>query len=324
MTRALGFSLLLAVLALACKQPPPEKSMRFPEPGNYPLEIARPGGSRSFSLHLPPRYAERGPLPVLIAFHGGGGNGSGFQRNAKLDARADELGYAVVYPDGSGRFGRRFLTWNAGDCCGYAMEHEIDDVGFTLAILADLARDLRLDPTRVYATGHSNGAMMAYRLAADASTHIAAIVPVSGADVTVDFAPAAPVSVLHVHSVDDPRALYAGGQATNLWGGGKKIVHRPVAAGLERWRKRDACTGEGHEIDARTSGAHTAALLDFGPCADGTDVELWRLKGPGHGWPGSRSLLGEKLMGPDTEVLHVADEIFRFVARFTRPDAPEL
>ncbi|MGH7289777.1 MAG: hypothetical protein ACREJT_01105, partial [Myxococcota bacterium] len=132
------------------------------------------------------------------------------------------------------------------------------------------------------------------------------------------------VSVLHVHSVDDPRALYAGGQAPGLWGAGPKIEHRPVAAGLERWRKRDACTGDGREIDARTSGAHSAALLDFGPCADGTDVELWRLRGPGHGWPGSRSLLGEKITGPDTDVLQVADEIFRFVARFSRPDAPEL
>jgi len=324
MTRALGLSLLLAVFALACKQAPLEPSARFPESGNYPLEIVRPKSKRSFILHLPPNYPVRSPLPVLIAFHGGGGNARGFQKNAGLDAKADELGFAVVYPNGSGRFGKRFLTWNAGECCGYAMNQKLDDVGFTLSILADLARDLALDPTRVYATGHSNGAMMAYRLAADAPTRIAAIVPVAGADMTVDFDPDAPVSVLHVHSVDDPRASYDGGKGASLFGARKAVVHRSVAAGLERWRKRDGCTGDGREIDARTSGAHAAALLDFGPCEDGTDVALWKLTGPGHGWPGSRSQLGEKLMGPDTEVLHVADEVFRFITRFSRPGAPEL
>ncbi|MGH2897285.1 MAG: hypothetical protein ACRDMZ_01315, partial [Solirubrobacteraceae bacterium] len=83
-------------------------------------------------------------------------------------------------------------------------------------------------------------------------------------------------------------------------------------------------TGDGREIDDRKLGKDTAVLLDFGPCVDGTDVQHWRLTGPGHGWPGSRSLLGVKLMGPDTEVLHVADELFKFVARFSHPDAPEL
>jgi len=40
-------------------------------------------------------------------------------------------------------------------------------VTFTLAVLRRLAADLPLDRTRVYVAGHSNGAMMAYRLAAE-------------------------------------------------------------------------------------------------------------------------------------------------------------
>lgn len=317
----------LALLALACT-PPAEpvrpRSNRFTTPGDHAVELDVPGAKRSAILHLPPSLAQGKPLPVLLAFHGGGGNARGFQKYAGLDALADAHGWAVIYPDGSGRFGKHFLTWNAGDCCGYAQDKKVDDVGFVLALLADLAPDVDLDRTRVYATGHSNGAMMAYRLAAEASTRIAAIVPVAGADMTKSFGPAAPVAVLHVHSVDDPRAIFAGGAGPSLPLSGEKVVHRPVDAGLARWRERDGCSGPGEEAETHAADGHTATLLDFGPCADGTDVALWKLTGAGHGWPGTTAPLPEKLVGPNTRVIHVADEAFRFLARFTKPDAPPL
>jgi len=311
-------------LALACTPSPPERATRFPAGGDYELEIARPGGERSFIVHVPPDPWTRGPLPLLFAFHGGGGNAPGFQKYAGLDAPADARGFAVVYPNGSGRFAKRLLTWNAGDCCAFAQEHDVDDVGFALAILADLARDLPLDRTRVYATGHSNGGMMAYRLAADAAARIAAIVPVAGADMTRTFAPEAPVSVLHVHSVDDPRALYAGGLEPANPLTGRRIEHRAVEAGLARWRARDGCTGDGRETDARSVDGHTAVLLDFAPCSAGFAVAHWKLKGAGHGWPGGGSILPERIVGPNTDVIDVAEEIFRFVAKYSRPDAPPL
>ena len=77
-------------------------------------------------------------------FHGGGGNASGFKAYAGLDALADGEGFVVVYPAGSGRLGRRRLTWNAGGCCGYAAAQSVDDVGFALAVLRDLARNVAL------------------------------------------------------------------------------------------------------------------------------------------------------------------------------------
>ncbi len=128
MSRALGVSLLLAAFALGCTRAPAEPAARFAAAGDYALELAHAGGERSFILHLPPDFRTRVPLPVLLAFHGGGGNAPGFQKYAGLDARADALGFAVVYPNGSGRFGRRLLTWNAGACCGYAMEQNADEI----------------------------------------------------------------------------------------------------------------------------------------------------------------------------------------------------
>jgi polyhydroxybutyrate depolymerase len=303
---------------------------RFPAPGNYDLTLQAGSRARTFLVHLPPGFGEHGPLPVLLAFHGGGGSAQGFQKSAGLDAVADREGFVVVYPDGSGRLGRRLLTWNAGSCCGSAREGHVDDVGFTIRVLGDLARDLPLDRTRVYATGHSNGAMMAYRLAAEAAERIAAIAPVAGAMQVATFAPSKPMPVLHVHSVDDPRALYGGGLGPPFPMTRTRVEHNAVEAELARWAALDGCAAEPKAVEQRhgTEGGRdagqTAVLLDFAPCTSGADVRLWKLTGAGHGWPGAPPVLPERLMGPETHLVEAAEEVWRFVRGFSRPGAPPL
>ena len=329
----LSRQLAALVLAAVCGAVPAHgegAAPRFPAPGNFDLTLQVGSKPRTYLVHLPPRFAERGPLPVLLAFHGGGGSAQGFQKYAGLDAVADREGFVVVYPDGSGRLGRRLLTWNAGGCCGSAREDRVDDVGFTLRVLGDLARDLSLDRTRVYATGHSNGSMMAYRLAAEAAERIAAIAPVAGAMQVATFAPARPMPVLHVHSVDDPRALYRGGLGPPFPFTRSRVQHNPVEAELARWAVLDGCAAEPTMVEqrraaeGRADAGHTAVLLDFAPCASGADVRLWKLTGAGHGWPGSPPILGERVIGPETRVISAAEEVWRFVRAFSRPDAPPL
>ena len=321
---ALGF----AALALACTQQqprPPAQSPRFPRSGDFSQELGvGRDQTRHYIVHLPPEYAKHVPLPVVLAFHGGGGDAAAFQRGVGLDARADALGWVVVYPDGSGHLDRRLLTWNAGGCCGEAQEAHVDDVAFSIALLGDLARDLDVDRTRVYAVGHSNGGMMAYRLAAREGRRIAAAASVAGPDMSDSFPSGPPVPVLHIHSVDDPRATYTGGESRTARFVSSGIVFRSVDETLARWRGRDGCTGEGKVVDQRKLESHSAELVDFGPCAGGADVLLWRLHGAGHSWPGGRAWLPERLVGPETQVIQASEEIFRFLPRFSRPDAPSL
>jgi polyhydroxybutyrate depolymerase len=318
-------AVVVAVSLLACAPPrPPAQSPRYPRSGDFAQEVGFAGGTRQYILHLPPDYAKHVPLPVVLAFHGGGGGAAAFQGAAGLDAQADALGWAVVYPDGSGHLDRRLLTWNAGSCCGSAQEGHVDDVGFAVALLADLARDLDLDPTRVYAVGHSNGGMMAYRLAAREGARIAAVASVAGPDMSESFPSGPPVPVLHIHSVDDPRATYQGGESRTFAFVSNHVAFRSVDDTLARWRGRDGCTGDGRVVDERKLESHRAELVDFGPCAGGADVRLWRLHGPGHGWPGGRSWLPATLIGPGTQVIRASEEIFRFLPRFSKPDAPRL
>ena len=295
--------------------------------GDHDRSLTVGAGARTYLVHVPPRVSEGRPLPVVLAFHGGGGNASGFKAYAGLDALADREGFVVVYPDGSGRLGRRLLTWNAGGCCGYAAAQSVDDVGFALAVLRDLARNVAVDPARVYATGHSNGAMMAYRLAIEASDRIAAIAPVAGTMQAASFPSPRPMPVLHIHSIDDPRALYAGGLGPPFPGTQSRVTHRAVEPELQKWIAHDRCPAEPRTVEQRTAphrGApdHTATLLSWGPCATGAEVQLWKLTGAGHGWPGGHIRLPETIMGPETVVIDAALEVWRFVSRFRRSEAP--
>jgi len=283
------------------------------------------GVERSYLLHLPPDPRAGPALPLVLAFHGGGGNASGFERYSGLDAVADREHFAVVYPDGSGRLGRRLLTWNAGSCCGPAQRDGADDVGFARALVADVSRLVPIDSHRVYATGHSNGAMMSYRLAAEAPELLAAIAPVSGAMNLERFDPGLPVPVLHVHSVDDPRAPYGGGLGPPFPLTNHRTLHKAVETELARWIARNGCPDEPVLLEERREEAtgHTARHLRWAPCTSGADVELWRLTGAGHGWPGGGSALPERLLGPKTKVIDAALEVWRFLSRFERrPGAP--
>jgi len=178
-------------------------------PGDYRFELEAGGRDRSYLVHVPPPAAS-GALPVVLSLHGGGGNARQHRRSTGMDAAADRDGYIAVYPNGSGRLGDLFLTWNAGICCGYAQAQDVDDVGFISALLDDLGRRAAIDPRRIYAAGHSNGGMMAHRLGDELSGRIAAIASVAGARVPTSRGGRA-VPVLQIHSEDDPRALYHGG-----------------------------------------------------------------------------------------------------------------
>ncbi len=201
----LALSAVLAVPGMACAGTDELSA------GTHDLRLRVGDTKRSYYLHLPPSFESLGPLPLVLAFHGGGGRAKGYLEYAGLDAVADREGFVVAYPDGSGGLRRRLLTWNAGRCCGPAMREGVDDIGFARALVEEIARRVSIDRRRVYATGHSNGAMMSYRVAAEAPELVAAIAPVAGAMLLAEFDSKTPVPVLHVHSIDDPRALYQGG-----------------------------------------------------------------------------------------------------------------
>lgn len=286
-------------------------------PGDHRIDLAYGGRARGYVVHVPPAVAGGRALPVVLNFHGAASSGAGQQRFSRMDAVADRAGFVVVYPDGTGRY-RRFFTWNAGTCCGSAVLQQVDDVGFALAVLDDCARRMPIDRERVYATGMSNGAMMAHRLAAQVPERIAAIAPVAGGLVYPLSGRGPAVPVLHIHSVDDPLALYRGGLGRHTAMDGVRVLHPDIETMIRRWAAHDGCPPEPRVAAVqRAANGQTATHLVWAPCRDGAEVGLWRLTGAGHVWPGAPAHM-PRLLGTDTEVIDADQEIWDFVSRFRR------
>jgi polyhydroxybutyrate depolymerase len=295
------------------------------EPGDHEFWLTVQNLRRSYLVHVPPQAAAGRPLPVVLNFHGGGAHAAEQKKYSRMDRAAARDGYVAVYPNGSGGINGRLLTWNAGTCCGPAVELRVDDVGFVVALLEDLARRMPIDASRVYVTGLSNGSMMAYRVAAEAPDRIAAVAGVAGAMTLRDFAPALPVPVMHIHSVDDGRALYDGGLGSPFPFTRTRVLHESVEAMLKKWVAHDGCPAT-PQVAAAVAGrpeapdaSHTATRYTYGPCHRGSEVVLWKLTGAGHVWPGGLQDYLPLLLGKGTTVIDANSEMWRFFARFRRP-----
>ncbi len=209
--RLIRNSLLLAPFLLLLVLPFPALA-KPTGPGNHTYELQHGGVSRSFLLHVPKSFKQQ--MPLVIAIHGGGGDGKGMQTISGWDEKAEAEGFLVAYPDGVGKQlnDKTLGSWNGGRCCPPASTDNIDDVGFIAQMIDLIARDFSIDLRRVYATGHSNGAIMAYRLACDLSEKITAIGPMGAQGVFESCDQKRAVPIFHIHGKDDPCARYNGGE----------------------------------------------------------------------------------------------------------------
>ncbi|HSG81189.1 MAG TPA: PHB depolymerase family esterase [Gemmatimonadota bacterium] len=294
-------------------------------PGDHTITLQHLGRERLYLVHIPPDTLR--PLPVVLSLHGGGGHARGHAEHVRFEPLADSVGFIVVTPNGTGPWRWRLLTWNAGTCCGYAQSQEVNDVDFVRALLDDLATRTRVDESRIYATGFSNGGMMTYRLAEEAADRIAAFAPVGGVVLNDSIEVDRPVPLLHIHSVDDPRALYAGGLGPPFPLTNVQVEHVPVEDVLAQWAAHNGCSGAPRTMEVRRgepgtlSARHRATRLVYSPCAGDGEITFWKLGGAGHVWPGAAQSLPVRLVGEPTHVIDANRVIWEFFQRHSLPSA---
>lgn len=245
---------------------------------------------RWYRVHYPPSFDSQTPTEVVVAYHGGGGDAVQFMNQSGLNAASDQHGFVVVYPEGTGVLGGwpffTLQTWNAGQCCGYAAENNIDDVKFTRDMLDDLATRMTIDSDALFATGHSNGAMMCYRMAIEASGVYAAIAPNAGSrDVFAN--PTQPVPMVVFHGKLDCNVPFAGGMGCGISGTYKLsqedslkpfvIKNKAVVPPLNQ---PSESRGNAHRYEAPAP-------------TTGANIHYWWMTNHGHAWPGHGSAIGD-------------------------------
>lgn len=276
-------------------------------PGDTSRTLKVDGDERSYLVHVPPQYVKDRPTPVVLAFHGGGANARNMVAFSGLNLKADQAGFIVVYPDGSGRL-ERMLTFNAGNCCGQAASRNVDDVAFVRSILDDLEGIASVDRNRVFATGMSNGAMMAYRLASEMSDRIAAIAPVSGPMGTKDCRPGRAVSVMHFHGDADEFAPFSGGKGRGPSGTEFYSVDHSISA----WVEANGCNKGPRitQLPDREKDGTNVKQVRYESGKDGAEVVLVIIQGGGHTWPGNEPRI--KSLGVSTRDISANDMMWDF------------
>jgi polyhydroxybutyrate depolymerase len=244
------------------------------------IALRHDGRDRSYAVHVGTAVTAGRPVPLVVNFHGLHNSPAIQEIFSRMNAVADREGFIVVNPQGIE------ASFNAGNCCGPAAEQGIDDLGFTRAIVADVAARACVDRRRVYATGFSNGGFMAHRVGCEAADLFAAVAPVAAGNAVTRCAPGRPVPVITFHGTADTVVEYATGQ-------------RAAAD----WATRNGCTGEPTRV------AHGTAYCDrWTTCGAGVAVEMCTIPNLWHLWPSASSA-------------HPASPaIWSFLSGYTLPD----
>jgi polyhydroxybutyrate depolymerase len=262
--------------------------------------ITHDGLQREYILYVPASYSGNDAVPLLLNFHALGSNAQ--QQIAFGDFRsiADTAGFLVAHPQGT-QNDEGINFWNIG-------EVEVDDVGFTAAIIDSIDVEYNIDRDRVYATGMSIGGFFSHHLAGLLSEEIAAIASVSGsmtpymADVS---APVHPTPVMQIHGTTDPIVPYEGNPA-----------FLSVAEVLQYWVDYNNCDPAPIITpvpDINPDNPFTVEHVVYEGGDSGVAVEHLKVYGGTHAWP----RITEQGGGNDIDA---SGEIWAFLSRYTLTD----
>ncbi|MFN8506884.1 MAG: PHB depolymerase family esterase [Dehalococcoidia bacterium] len=264
----------------------------------------RHGGlERSYRLYLPAAASRPGAsLPLVVALHGGLGAPDQFAATSRLEMLAESEGFIAVFPAGIER------TWNGGNCCRPASALRVDDTGFLAALIESLQATLPVDAKRVLVTGHSNGAIMAFRLACERPDVVDAVVAVAGSLEIDRCQPSVPVPLLDIHGDADRNHPLAGGQGDRSVA---NVDFRSTADTMAMWTAALGCAAT-----PTSAAAGPLTTTSWIGCRGGVRTELVVIAGADHPWPGSvgRSAAG----GEPSQALDASRAAYQFLLDVTK------
>lgn len=265
--------------------------------------IQHDGLSRGYLLYVPASYDSTQQTPLVFNLHGYGSNNVQQEFYGDFRPIADTANFILVHPNGtndptSSRY------WNVG----FAPSN-VDDVGFIEALIDQLQTEYNIDTRRIYSTGMSNGGFMSYRLACETS-RFAAIASVTGSmttEINNNCNPAYHTPIMQIHGDADATVDYNGDPAINSLGIDSIIQYWLNTNNLPANPQTDTFP------DINTSdGAY--AIRDLYSSASNVDVELIKIIGGGHTWPGAAITIGVTCQD-----FSASQEIWRFFSQYQKP-----
>lgn len=233
------------------------------------------GQYRSYRLYVPAIYTGASARPLILNLHGYTSNAQQQQLYSNFMPIADTANFLMVFPNGTFSSGQRF--WNAGLSSAL-----VNDIAFLSALIDSLDLTYNINLNRVYSTGMSNGGYMSHTLACELSNRITAIASVTGSIFNTQYGsnchPMRPVPVMQIHGTNDPTVPYIG-SSTSM----------PIDSVVKYWVTKNSCnpvaTFSNVPNTSSTDGC-TAEHYRYLNGTSGSSVELYKIIGGTHTWPG--------------------------------------
>ncbi len=253
---------------------------------------------RAYLLYTPPSYDPTASAPLVLSIHGFASGPVNQMDVSQWNQVADEHGFLVAYPEGTG-FPKR---WNTRAAAGDGVA---DDVTFLLELIDALAQQYPIDPQRIYVNGLSNGGGMSNTLACLRPERIAAIGGVAGAytEPAGGCNPTRPAPVIAFHGTDDRIVPYAGGAA----GGPQNFVFPAVPDWAAAWAARNGCDAAPQTLPAQGE----VSGVRYTNCTNDAEVVFYTVDSGGHNWPGG-GRLPEFIVGHMTEDIDASAAMWEF------------
>jgi len=278
---------------------------------------------RTYHVYLPPDFRKDEPAPLVIALHGGKGDGRGFDQNTTagtLTEAAAARGVVLVFPEGINKQwcdGRTEMLKNK--------DETYDDTGFISRIIDSMVETYGINPKRVYVTGISNGGFMSVRLAMELSEKIAAAAPVAAqvSKALKDKTPKRPISILIINGTKDPLVPFNGGDLRLFGVGRSRGEVLSTAETVELFRRHNGCDPipkKSKLEDKDPDDGATVEVERYTGGKDGTEVILLKVIGGGHTWPGGKQYLGPRIIGTVCRDINAGEMILDFFSAHSRED----
>jgi len=261
--------------------------------------IVRGSDTREYIIHIPRSYNTNNPTPLIINFHGFGGTAADFIKESGsgsngLNAVADNNNFLVAYPQGVER-SKGDAEWDPGD--NGSTNINDNDIYFTEQLIAEISTEFNVDPNKVYATGYSNGGMMAYGLACKKADKIAAVGIMSGIMLNDNTCNASQfTSVIHFHGTDDGVLPYNGNGD-----------FQPVADVVNFWLNHNSIPATSLVSTPLNSNRVQRDVYSGGN--GNTDYHLYKMNNGGHVW------FSENIVGKNTNQI-----LWEFLSAYSLTD----
>lgn len=283
----LGASLWLPSV-MACTPLLPQGLVRGPQTYRVETNFHTGDFKRDYHLHIPTGYDGQQQLPLVVVVHGSMDTAKGVEKCTQFSALADRENFIVLYPNGIGILGY-FQHWNAGHCCGKAAADNLDDVGFVASAIAATKNRFRVDVSKVFMIGFSNGGMFVHRFAAEKGALLAGAAALAGSICSRTQEgpakwqmpqPEVALPMLVMHAEDDASVPFYGENSQRKGG---PSAYCSVAQSVDFWRQNNLCA-QSTKTQSLFRGA--VELKQWTDCTSGHPVSLYAIKQWGHVWPG--------------------------------------